>query len=118
MMTEATDTPVTGIILAGGQSRRMGQNKALMRLGDDPLIAHVIRQMESVTDELLLITNEPDLYTTLKLPMYADITTGHGRIGRTPHRTDLRHKQLCDLCRLRYAAATTEPSVSSDHPPR
>ena len=78
---ETTNTPVTGVILAGGRSRRMGENKALMRLGDEPLIAHVIRQMESVTDELLLITNEPNLYTTLKLPMYADILPDMGALG-------------------------------------
>lgn len=72
---------VTGVILAGGQSRRMGQNKALMRLGNEPLIVHVIRQMESVTDELLLITNEPDLYTSLKLPIYIDIVPDMGALG-------------------------------------
>ena len=43
--------PVTGVILAGGKSRRMGQNKALLQLGDDPLIAHVIRRMRLATDE-------------------------------------------------------------------
>ena len=59
----------------------MGQNKALMRLGDEPLIVHVIRQMESVTDELLLITNEPDLYTALKVADVRRYTTGHGGIG-------------------------------------
>ena len=78
---ESIDTPVTGVILAGGQSRRMGQNKALMRLGDEPLIAHVIHQMASVTDELLLITNEPDLYTALALPTYADILPDMGALG-------------------------------------
>ena len=59
----------------------MGQNKALMRLGDDPLIAYVIRQMRLVTDELLLITNEPNLYTTLKLPMHGDILPDMGALG-------------------------------------
>ena len=79
---ETVDTPpVTGVILAGGQSRRMGQNKALMLLGDDPLLVHVVRQMELVTDELLLITNEPDLYADLKLPMYADILPDTGALG-------------------------------------
>ena len=78
---ETTNAPVTGIILAGGRSRRMGQNKALMRLGDELLIAHVIRQMRSVTDELLLITNEPDLYTSLNLPMYSDILPDMGTLG-------------------------------------
>ena len=81
MIMEATNTPITGVILAGGRSRRMGQNKALMRLRDEPLIVHVIRQMESVTDELLLITNEPDLYTSLQLPMYADILPEMGALG-------------------------------------
>ena len=59
----------------------MGRNKALMCLGDEPLIVHVIRQMESVTDELLLITNEPNLYSALKLPMYADILPDMGTLG-------------------------------------
>ena len=91
-MMETTNTPVTGVILAGGRSRRMGQNKALMRLGDESLIAHVIRQMESVTDELLLITNEPNPYTVLGLPMYADILPDMGALGGHPHRADLRCK--------------------------
>lgn len=78
---ETRNAPITGVILAGGRSRRMGQNKALMPLGDEPLIAHVIRQMESVTDELLLITNEPELYTPLKLPMYRDILPDMGALG-------------------------------------
>lgn len=59
----------------------MGRNKALMCLGDEPLIVYVIRQMELVTDELLLITNEPNLYSALKLPMYADILPDMGTLG-------------------------------------
>ncbi len=78
---ETVDTPVTGVILAGGQSRRMGQNKALMFLGDEPLIVQVVRQMELVTDELLLITNEPNLYTGLKVPMYTDMLPDMGALG-------------------------------------
>ena len=78
---ETANAPVTGVILAGGQSRRMGQNKALMLLADAPLISHVICQMEAVTDELLLITNEPDLYTTLKIPTYTDLLPEMGTLG-------------------------------------
>ena len=59
----------------------MGENKALMHLGAEPLIAHVIRRLQSVTDELLLITNEPDLYTDLGLKMYADILPDMGALG-------------------------------------
>ena len=73
--------PVTGVILAGGKSRRMGQNKALLQLGDSPLIAHVIRRMHLVTDELLLITNTPTEYAHLGLPMHSDRVPDAGALG-------------------------------------
>lgn len=72
---------VTGVILAGGKSRRMGQNKALLQLGDSPLIAHVIRRMHLVTDEILLITNTPTEYAHLGLPMYSDRVPDAGALG-------------------------------------
>ena len=73
--------PVTGVILAGGQSRRMGENKALMELGDDSLIGHVIHCMQNVTDELLLITNNPTAYAHLDVRMHGDILPGTGALG-------------------------------------
>ncbi|MDE0469936.1 MAG: molybdenum cofactor guanylyltransferase [Candidatus Poribacteria bacterium] len=73
--------PVTGVILAGGKSRRMGQNKALIQLGDDSLIEHVIRRMHLVVDELLLITNSPAEYAPLNVPMYGDIIPDTGALG-------------------------------------
>ena len=72
---------VTGVILAGGKSRRMGQNKALLQLGEASLIEHVIRRMRRVTDELLLITNAPAEYAHLGLPMYRDMIPDTGALG-------------------------------------
>ncbi|MCE2402897.1 molybdenum cofactor guanylyltransferase [Candidatus Poribacteria bacterium] len=72
---------VTGVILAGGKSRRMGQNKALLRLGNRTLIGHVIRCMQSITDELLLITNSPDEYTHLGITIHKDIIPNTGALG-------------------------------------
>ena len=73
--------PVTGVILAGGKSRRMGQNKALLPLGEASLIEHVIRRMRRVTDERLLITNAPAEYAHLSLPMHSDIIPDTGALG-------------------------------------
>ena len=73
--------PVTGVILAGGKSRRMGQNKALIQLGTDTLIGHVIHRMRLVTDELLLITNTPTEYAHLGVPMHGDIIPDTGALG-------------------------------------
>lgn len=71
----------TGVILAGGKSRRMGQNKALLRLGNKTLIDHVIHSMQSITEELLLITNSPDEYTHLGITMHKDIIPNVGALG-------------------------------------
>lgn len=72
---------VTGVILAGGKSRRMGKDKALIQLGEDSLIEHVIHRMRLVADELLLITNTPNEYGHLDLPMHADILPNTGALG-------------------------------------
>ena len=72
---------VTGVILAGGKSRRMGENKALMRLGTNSLIGHVTRRMRLLTDELLLVTNSPTEYAHLNVPMHGDIFPDTGALG-------------------------------------
>ena len=36
---------IPGLVLAGGLSRRMGSNKAMVQLGDTPLISHVINRI-------------------------------------------------------------------------
>ena len=59
----------------------MGQNKALIQLGDDSLIGHVIRRIRFVADELILITNTPDAYAHLGLPMHNDIIPDAGALG-------------------------------------
>jgi molybdopterin-guanine dinucleotide biosynthesis protein A len=59
----------------------MGENKALMRLGDDSLIGHVIRCLHDVTDELLLVTNSPTEYAHLDVPMHGDILPDAGALG-------------------------------------
>ena len=73
--------PVTGVILAGGKSRRMGENKAMMRLGDNSLIEHVIHRMRLITDELLLVTNSPTEYAHLGVSMHGDLLPGTGALG-------------------------------------
>ncbi|MDE0636264.1 MAG: molybdenum cofactor guanylyltransferase [Candidatus Poribacteria bacterium] len=72
---------VTGVILAGGKSRRMGENKALLRLGNRTIIGHVIQRIQPITDELLLITNSPDEYTHLGIAMHKDIIPNAGALG-------------------------------------
>ena len=73
---------VTGVIQAGGKSTRMGgQPKALLELGGHRIIDRVVGVLREVTDDLLLVTNTPDLYASLGLPMVADVFPDHGSLG-------------------------------------
>ena len=73
---------VTGVIQAGGKSTRMGgEPKALMELGGRRVIDRVVDVLASVTDDVLLVTNTPELYAALGLPMVADIFPDHGSLG-------------------------------------
>ncbi|HEX6542723.1 MAG TPA: molybdenum cofactor guanylyltransferase [Ktedonobacterales bacterium] len=47
-----------GVILAGGKSRRMGENKAELLFKGEPLLARVARRVAPVVDELLIIGPE------------------------------------------------------------
>ena len=72
---------VTGIILAGGQSRRMGRDKAFLPFGRGLLIERVIEVIQQVTAEVILITNSPEQYRRFGLPMFADVIPDAGSLG-------------------------------------
>jgi len=72
---------VTGIILAGGKSTRYGKNKALVDIDGLSLIERVIGVMRTIFQDIILITNTPDEYAHLALPMHGDLIKGLGPIG-------------------------------------
>ena len=72
---------ISGIILAGGKSTRYGRNKALVEINGIRLIERVIRVMEPLFERLIIITNTPQDYAYLKLPMVEDLIKGLGPLG-------------------------------------
>jgi molybdopterin-guanine dinucleotide biosynthesis protein A len=49
---------VTGVVLAGGQSRRMGADKATLVLGGKPMIAHAIDRLREVLPEVVVVAKD------------------------------------------------------------
>ena len=73
---------VTGVIQAGGKSTRMGgEPKALMELSGRRVIDRVVDVLAAVTDDLLVVTNTPELYVSLGLRMVSDVFAEGGSLG-------------------------------------
>jgi molybdopterin-guanine dinucleotide biosynthesis protein A len=72
---------VTGVILAGGKSSRFGSNKAFAEFNGTPLIERVIAILGSIFENLILITNSPEEFSYLSLPIHEDPIKGLGPIG-------------------------------------
>jgi molybdopterin-guanine dinucleotide biosynthesis protein A len=70
--------PIIGLILAGGQGRRMGGvDKGLVELDGRPMIAYVIARLRPQVDALLINANRnADTYAALGAPVVADRHTG------------------------------------------
>jgi len=73
---------ITGVIQAGGRSTRMGgRPKALMEVGGRRIIDRVADVVREVAHDVLIVTNTPELYASLELPMVPDAFPDHGSLG-------------------------------------
>lgn len=73
--------PVSGVILAGGESRRMGQDKAFLEVGGRRLIDRVIDAIERVTDDVIIVTTTPGDYAGCGTRLAEDLYPGTGALG-------------------------------------
>ena len=72
---------ITGIILAGGKSSRMGTDKALMQFQGEKLIERTMRTFRSVFPQIMIITNTPLDYLDQDAGIATDIFPGKGPLG-------------------------------------
>lgn len=70
------------MIQAGGRSTRMGgEPKALLEVGGKRIIERVVAAVGAVLDDLLVVTNTPERYAFLGLPMVPDAFPEGGALG-------------------------------------
>lgn len=64
---------MSAVILAGGRSSRMGENKLFMPLGEKPLIGHLIDTVCRLFAEVILVTDEPQSYRRFPVTVIRDV---------------------------------------------
>lgn len=70
--------PVTGLVLAGGASRRMGRDKAFLELDGRPLIRVVIERVAEVCAEVFVVAGDAERYAGQGAPVVEDRFRGVG----------------------------------------
>jgi molybdopterin-guanine dinucleotide biosynthesis protein A len=72
---------LTGLVLAGGASRRMGQDKAFLELGGRPLIQIVVERMTEVCDEVIIVADDVASYAGVGVAVVPDRFQDVGVLG-------------------------------------
>jgi molybdopterin-guanine dinucleotide biosynthesis protein A len=80
-MGNVTTLAFSVAVLAGGQSRRMGRDKAFLPVGGRPVVERVIERVAPLSDDVLLIAPADDLYRHLSARLVGDIYPGKGPLG-------------------------------------
>lgn len=93
---------VTAVILAGGKSTRMKNNKALLPYSGELFIERIHRQLADIFDEVILVTNTPELYRFVPCRIVQDVYPGLGSLagihaGLTHSTTPYIFTVACDM---------------------
>jgi molybdenum cofactor guanylyltransferase len=67
---------VTGVILVGGKSSRMGRDKAFLEIEGRTLLDITLTAFREVLDTVILIGDRPERFAGMNLTIYPDIYTG------------------------------------------
>jgi molybdopterin-guanine dinucleotide biosynthesis protein A len=72
---------ITGIILSGGKSIRMGENKAFIDIEGVPIIHRIHHLFKELFQEIIIVTNQRDLFSNFESKIYTDLIPNKGALG-------------------------------------
>lgn len=71
---------IEAFVLAGGQSKRMGQDKGLILLKGRPMVSYILNTLQEAGIPTKIIANNPS-YIMFGPPVYSDIISEKGPMG-------------------------------------
>ena len=80
-MNDTKFPSAAGIILAGGKSRRIGGNKAFLKLGGRTFIEIIVDKLRLLFKQVIIVANTPGDYRHLQVQIVKDLIPGKGSLG-------------------------------------
>ncbi len=71
---------MTGIILSGGESKRMGSDKAFIKVGGETLIERVVTLFKEIFTEVIIVSNNIVAYEGLGVRVVSDVMDVKGSL--------------------------------------
>lgn len=107
---------ITGVILAGGKSSRMGQAKAFLPYKGATLIEHIISEVKPYCKSIILSANDPEKYQYLSLPVITDQNRDCGPLGGLEAVLAKISTQYCFIvpCDLPFFSGKIIPVLSAE----
>jgi molybdopterin-guanine dinucleotide biosynthesis protein A len=75
-----TSKNITGVILAGGKSSRMGTDKGFLKLNGKLFIEHIIAVLTPFVSEIIIVSNHPE-YDNFKVKRVPDFVENAGPLA-------------------------------------
>ncbi|HYA90321.1 MAG TPA: molybdenum cofactor guanylyltransferase [Thermodesulfobacteriota bacterium] len=72
---------LSGIILSGGKSLRMGENKAFLEIEGTPIITRIYHLFKELFQEVIIVTNQMEFFKNFDSKIYNDLMPDKGALG-------------------------------------
>jgi molybdopterin-guanine dinucleotide biosynthesis protein A len=73
--------PISSIVLAGGESTRLGRDKAFLEVKGQFLIESIIERLRQLSQEVIIVADETDRYEEFEATVVRDVYSGKGALG-------------------------------------